>query len=176
MSRRPLRSILLGFGALIVVAAATAFAVVTATGGTAKAKAVSKQAAGPERNYEARFGHGNELGGSFDAYRYMQRAYPAENIPLAWVANEKATFNRIATAKKVKAPTSGIVGTWQPYGPTTPTEPGVLNFSGAPYVPGSRMTAMVISPQCNSNFCRLWVGTSGGGVWRTDNPLDPKPA
>ena len=37
------------------------------------------------------------------------------------------------------------------------------------------MTALVVDPSCTSHHCRLWVGVSGGGVWRTDNALAPIP-
>src|SRR5688572_5716167 len=41
-----------------------------------------------------------------------------------------------------------------------------------------RVSALAISPLCEKEGrCRLWVGTAGGGVWRTDdalNTLDPK--
>jgi hypothetical protein len=41
-----------------------------------------------------------------------------------------------------------------------------------------RVSALLISPLCDGdNNCRLWVGTAGGGVWRTNdalNTLDPR--
>ena len=37
-------------------------------------------------------------------------------------------------------------------------------------------TALVIAPTCGSGNCRIWVGVSGGGVWRTDDALAPNPS
>ena len=41
-----------------------------------------------------------------------------------------------------------------------------------------RVSTLLISPLCDGdNNCRLWVGTAGGGVWRTNdalNTVDPK--
>src|SRR6202008_3423626 len=30
-------------------------------------------------------------------------------------------------------------------------------------------------PDCSAKSCRVWVGASGGGVWRSDNVLAPNP-
>src|SRR5690349_20974619 len=44
---------------------------------------------------------------------------------------------------------------------------GTGNFSG-------RVAALAISPACAVNgACRLWVGTAGGGVWRSDDAMHP---
>jgi hypothetical protein len=34
---------------------------------------------------------------------------------------------------------------------------------------------MLVDPDCSANKCRVWVGASGGGVWRTDNALSKDP-
>src|SRR5918994_3210462 len=60
---------------------------------------------------------------------------------------------------------------WASLGPSSTTEGGASgsgNFSG-------RVSALAISPQCALNGpCRLWVGTAGGGVWRSDDAMHPE--
>jgi hypothetical protein len=59
------------------------------------------------------------------------------------------------------------------------TQPGVTSFSGATNNTASRTTALLVDPSCggsgNGVACRVWVGTSGGGVWRTENALVDNP-
>jgi hypothetical protein len=69
----------------------------------------------------------------------------------------------------------GVVGgnVWRTLGPETVADSGNAsgNISG-------RVSALAISPTCQLvGRCRLWVGTAGGGVWRTDDAMhetDPK--
>ena len=60
---------------------------------------------------------------------------------------------------------------WISLGPLSTTEGGASgsgNFSG-------RVAALAISPTCTLNGpCRLWVGTAGGGVWRSDDAMHPE--
>lgn len=60
---------------------------------------------------------------------------------------------------------------WESLGPSSTTSGGASgsgNFSG-------RVSALAISPTCTLNgSCRLWVGTAGGGVWRSDAAMDPE--
>ena len=62
---------------------------------------------------------------------------------------------------------------WTSLGPLSTTEGGASgsgNFSG-------RVSALAISPTCALNGpCRLWVGTAGGGVWRSDDAMHPEDA
>ena len=57
---------------------------------------------------------------------------------------------------------------WASLGPISTTAGGASgsgSFSG-------RVAALAISPACAVNGpCRLWVGTAGGGVWRTDDAM-----
>ena len=58
------------------------------------------------------------------------------------------------------------------------TEPGVLAFSGATNNTASRTTALVIDPDCGSKGkgdCFVWIGASGGGVWRTNERVGEQP-
>jgi hypothetical protein len=127
---------------------------------------------------EAKFGEGRA--GGFEAYRSAARTYPANVIPQAIVRRAEATFNRIAK-RDARLAKSGRrfqdAGTkWRHYGPKKyATQPGVTAFSGATNNTASRTVALVADPDCTASHCRLWAGTAGGGVWRTDNVLAADP-
>jgi hypothetical protein len=109
--------------------------------------------------------------GGYEAYKSAARTYPANVIPPWMVENAKNTFNKIA----LNGDPNGN-NHWNAYGPIQHSiEPGVLAFSGATDATASRDTALVIAPTCVPGNCRLWVGTSGGGVWRTDDALASNP-
>src|SRR5262249_51955153 len=118
--------------------------------------------------------------GGYEAYKSAARTYPADVIPPSMVHNAKKTFEKIAKQSTLKsnsanAPTSNNV--WQSYGPLqNSVQPGVLSFSGATTPTASRDPVLVIAPTCVPGNCRLWVGTSGGGVWRTDDALAADPS
>src|SRR5437773_7700152 len=115
--------------------------------------------------------------GGYEAYKSATRTYPANVIPPSMVQNAKKTFEKIATqtaASSSNTPTSN--NHWVSYGPIQNSiQPGVLSFSGATTPTASRDTALVIAPTCVAGNCRLWVGTAGGGVWRTDDALAATP-
>jgi hypothetical protein len=123
--------------------------------------------------------------GGFEAYRSAARTYPANTIPPAVVARAKATFVRIAKrdarlranlrAHHVRSFLSNGPK-WKLYGPRKyAVQPGVTAFNGATNVTASRTVALVADPDCSATRCRVWAGTSGGGVWRTNNILAPDP-
>jgi hypothetical protein len=119
---------------------------------------------------QATVGNGNEKGPTSEAEaEYLERAYPADEIPLNATLNAQAAFNQI----KAKGPGKGknVPGQWTMIGPSTANYPGVLTFSSADYTTSGRITALAIAPGCSSNGCTLWVGAAGGGIWRTDNAL-----
>ncbi len=128
----------------------------------------TKPGDGPIRGY-TKSGEG-PIGG-YEAYKSAARTYPANLIPPSMVQNAKNTFTKIANQGD---PTSNNF--WQSYGPLQNSiQPGVLSFSGATNATASRDTALVIAPTCVPGNCRLWVGTAGGGVWRTDDALAADP-
>jgi hypothetical protein len=62
---------------------------------------------------------------------------------------------------------------WMSLGPET----SIVDAAGTRNISG-RVSAIVVSPACEEHgACRVWVGAAGGGVWRSDdgmNPTDPK--
>ena len=111
---------------------------------------------------------GDRPPGGLEAYKSASRTYPADVIPPDVVANARATFEGIA-AVDAKAGDPGAKGhLWKFYGPTQAAiQPGVTAFSGATNTTASRVTALVVAPDCGAARCRVWVGAAGGGVWRT---------
>src|SRR2546425_5454564 len=114
--------------------------------------------------------------GGWEAYLAAARTYPADVIPPAVVKNARATFERNAAADAKNGDPGAKGHKWNLYGPTQEgVQPGVTAFSGATNTTASRVTALVVAPDCNAGHCRIWVGVSGGGVWRTDNALASDP-
>ena len=122
--------------------------------------------------------------GGYDAYLAATRAYPAKTFsPLLRAklqARAQATFLRIARADapagRLGRSFSGAGHKWRLYGPKQyALQPGVLAFSGATNVTASRVTSLVVSPDCKKNHCTVWTAVAGGGVWRTDNALANDP-
>jgi hypothetical protein len=46
---------------------------------------------------------------------------------------------------------------------------------GPPTQWSGRITSLAIDPKCGSDGCKLYVGAAGGGVWKTNDALAPKP-
>jgi hypothetical protein len=61
---------------------------------------------------------------------------------------------------------------WTSLGPLTTLQPPTGGNSSENV--SGRVSALAISPTCQLDGpCRLWVGTAGGGVWRTDDAMNP---
>jgi hypothetical protein len=167
----------LGAGLLAVAATATVFALVLGGGGSEGF--ASKFAGGdPDQqgaSQEQTVGEGPD---TFEAWLSAQRTYPANVIPPAVADSAQTAFEDIAK-KDAKNGDPGAKGRkWQLFGPTSgATEPGVISFSGATNDTASRITALLVSPDCgdHGDHCRVWVGAAGGGVWRTDDALGDNP-
>ena len=110
--------------------------------------------------------------GYYDLRAYEQ-AYPADPQSLVArraVSNKYWVFQGVARRGGL-----GPADVWTSLGPETSVQGS--SSSSAGNVSG-RVAALAISPTCRLNGrCRLWVGSAGGGVWRTDDalhPTDPK--
>src|SRR5436190_1787985 len=176
MLRKPHRAAMVAVCILAAVLVALLLAFAGGSRGTQAGKAAVLAKAGEGGDADSA-GDTPGLGPvSFDAYQAAERTYPANVIPPAIAQRAEDTFNAIAAADAKKGDPKGAGHTWHLYGPKqNATEPGVLSFSGATNDTASRVTALVADPDCTAKQCRLWTGVSGGGVWRTDNALAPKP-
>src|SRR5215471_4386706 len=170
MLRRRGRPLLVGAGFLMLLAIALFAAL--GQGSTSKASQNTKLGNPESHGVASQIDTAGEgpLDGA-EAYFSAVRTYPADQIPPNISHAARLTFNAIAKR--------GAAGNnhWYSYGPkVSSVQPGVLAFSGATNSTASRVTAMVIAPTCTPGNCRLWVGVSGGGVWRTDDALAADPA
>jgi hypothetical protein len=100
--------------------------------------------------------------------RAYEQAYPAtvRHPELVRASMQKYwAFRGIAYSGRVA---SG--GVWTSLGPeTTIQNPD----DGSTETASGRVAALAISPTCQEDGpCRLWVGTAGGGVWRTDDAMN----
>ena len=108
---------------------------------------------------------------SYEAQQIAALAYPASALKASLLNNERAFYN-----STVKGRSAAQTGGWTEIGPTTATQPAVLNFfdfQSSDFQVSGRVTAMAVAPDCNLTSCKLWVAAAGGGVWRNDNALDP---
>jgi hypothetical protein len=176
MLGRRKRALALAACALVAIAVAL---VVGRGGGSAPVSAginTSKTAADPDAAGGSQTRYGDPVTAA-EAYEAASRTYPANVIPPAVADRAESTFHKIDTQTRDFERHGGFGhDNWQPYGPLTDAfEPGVLAFAGAPGTTASRITAMLISPTCGRDGCRMWVGAAGGGVWRTNNALARNP-
>jgi len=102
--------------------------------------------------------------------RYLNRAYPANEVAWAQTNGARAAWNALQAG-------GSSSGAWSLIGPSKATYPAVLNFLGdhAAYVTAGRVTAMAIAPSCTKQSCRMWVAAAGGGIWRTTKALSGSP-
>jgi hypothetical protein len=157
----------------LLVAAAAALGLVLVTGGARHDEwSKSKLASDPDAASTSADTPGEGPVGGYEAYLSAARTYPANVIPPAVVQNARATFEKIAKQGDPQGNNH-----WNSYGPLhNSIQPGVLSFSGATTATASRITALVVAPTCVPGNCRLWAGSAGGGVWRTDDALAADPS
>ena len=98
-----------------------------------------------------------------------RKAFPAQQIDAAQTFGAQQAFNTI----KIRGNRGSRKGAflWNAMGPTEAFVPGVLGFTGRDQVTGGRTTALLVDRTCNQGRCRVWIGTAGGGVWRTEHGL-----
>lgn len=120
---------------------------------------------------------GGSLGApaSYEAQQLAALAYPSSTLPASLLNQERNYYKSSLEGRSPAKP-----GTWRLVGPTTSTQPAVLNFFNQYYGNGfnssdlqvsGRVTAMAVGP-CDLTSCTLFVAAAGGGVWRNDNALD----
>lgn len=105
-----------------------------------------------------------------DIEAYLERAYPATDIPMNATLAAQNGWASLSTSPH-------SAGAWQLIGPSKATYPGVLNVNadGAQYVAAGRVTAMAIGPSCAPGACPIYVAAAGGGVWRAKDGLAGSP-
>ncbi len=165
--------LLVGIAAVAVIAAAA----IAMSRGENESQHFGKFAGGdPDKASQSTPGEGPSSG--FEAYLSEERTYPADEIPPAVAEQGAATFDSIASSDATNGDPKSGGRKWFFYGPKrSATQPGVTSFSGATNETASRITALIVAPDCSAKKqnCRVWAGASGGGVWRTDYALAGDP-
>lgn len=176
MRRRRAYGVLAGAGLVAVLVAA----ILVVSSGSPE-RHMGKFAGGdPDRQQSSEATPGEGPLDGFEAYLAAQRTYPANEIPPAVTALAGVTFSAIAKKDASTGDPKAKGHKWTQVGPLdNATQPGVTSFSGATNNTASRTTALLVDPKCGANgngvACRVWAGTSGGGVWRTENALVDNP-
>jgi hypothetical protein len=165
-------TLLLATAAIGLTAATRSRAPISRTAHLAVLKKGDADRIKPGRNAETAIGANEKRGADStpDIERYLQRAYPADEIPMeATIAAQNAWAALNAGAHSS--------GSWQLIGPSKATYPGVLNAlgDGAQYVTAGRVTAMAIGPTCVHGACPVYVAAAGGGIWRAKDGLAGSP-
>jgi len=117
---------------------------------------------------------------------FAQMAYPNKDIPLSSLRAARSAF-RTARARTPGAAPARNRPEWEQVGPDTALYQATPFRTARSYVPtefamAGRTTDLAIDPNCGSHpsmgrsaSCRMWITPAGGGVWRTENALAPKP-
>jgi hypothetical protein len=130
-------------------------------------KASRHDTAGKSRNL------GEDSPDTLAAEEIANLAYPSHTLKFSRFANAQSFFSN---SIRGRAHLNG--NTWQLVGPTTATQPAVLNFFDGQqndFQVSGRITALAIDPACGVGSCRVWVGAAGGGIWGTNDALSPSP-
>ena len=130
---------------------------------------------------------GGEVGGEIvngpNQESYDQRAYPHKTVAPAQQRRAKAAAvrarNRARTAvgarELARAQGVATAGAWSPLGPNGGLQVPESTYTGSPSVVSGRVTALELGTTCTTSSCTLYVGTAGGGLWRTTNALAAAP-
>jgi hypothetical protein len=98
-------------------------------------------------------------------YEATNRALPAAMVnarQLLAAANASAQISALGFDRN---------GSWEALGPTVPTVPGPVTYTGKATTDSGRITSLALSPGCSASSCTLLAGAAGGGVWKSTNPL-----
>ena len=154
-----------------------------------------------ERLVQATPGNGGESRegpGAADVEHFLALAYPDTDIPLSRLRASRESSQRVQVKGFPLGKRRG--DSWVSVGPSEALYPFTEFRNADSYVPnayvaGGRATTLAIDPNCGrqrpgdddedddddderdrgSNRCRLWIFAAGGGVWRTNNALAPRP-
>jgi hypothetical protein len=102
--------------------------------------------------------------------RYSDRAYPHQYVTYAQAIGAYQAYQSMA-----RRPWASQGQSWHLVGPVTGNVAAQATYTGRATTVSGRVTAIVVSDSCDQNACRVWVAAAGGGIWVTDNGLDPAP-
>jgi hypothetical protein len=176
MTRRRKRLALSGFSALVLVAGATAFAVLSTSGGAGEADegeaetppALAAHLAKLKQASPGNPGMTEEGPASAAAAEYAKRAYPDDVISVSEL-NAAAASATGASTRFFRG--QGRRGQWVFAGPSEALYPFERFRNAGLYVPnsyvaGGRTTSIAVDDTCTDR-CTAYITAAGGGVWRT---------
>jgi hypothetical protein len=104
-------------------------------------------------------------------------AYPDSDIPLVRL---KSAEHAARTARLRGLPRGRGRNGWVSVGPSFAKVPDFEFRDTTVYTPNGyeasgRTTTIAIAPNCTKASCRIWIGTAGGGIWRTKKGLSKNP-
>jgi hypothetical protein len=113
-----------------------------------------------------------EGGGEETAYGPNQMTYEDNAFPRSTIASAQAhqSFQAFTAAAQRKGPDG--VGTWSLIPNDHGTVPGAVTYTGNPSHVSGRTTAIVVA----GDGTTAYIGTAGGGVWKTDDITATHPA
>jgi hypothetical protein len=157
-------------GSLVLVAAVTGSSRLGSKGSMPLMKQGDPDAVGA--SYKTIIGPENRSPDSAAAQDALERAYPADTVPVQLIQSSQQDFKHVKARGK-----RGKEGNWELIGPSKATYPGVLNVlgDGAEYVTSGRVTGLALAPGCDNRRCTLYAAAAGGGIWRTDKALAKHP-
>jgi hypothetical protein len=102
--------------------------------------------------------------------QYLNRALPNTTISIDQALKANSSFGQVQNQGNEHGDQNGNGG-WQLIGPTVPTVPGPVTYTGRTTTESGRVTSLAVAPTCVPGNCRLYVGAAGGGIWITDDAL-----
>ncbi|HET6817128.1 MAG TPA: hypothetical protein VFH66_07885 [Mycobacteriales bacterium] len=118
--------------------------------------------------------------------QYENRAYPRSTIADKQRRAARAAYLRLQHTSRGGG-TTGASGTtsltastlnsaastaaWSYLGPETNNVPGPSTQNGVATTNSGRTTSVVVTPGCTDGSCTVYIGTAGGGVWKTTDGL-----
>ncbi len=114
---------------------------------------------------------------------YDQRAYPHAFVGTARRVAAANAYTRASARARTqagqlvlrRAQGTANVRTWKSLGPQGGLQSRLTTYTGTPAIVSGRTTSMAIEKPCSVTRCTLFVGTAGGGVWRTTSALAATP-
>src|SRR5438034_2935993 len=107
-----------------------------------------------------------------------QEAYDNRAYPRKWIeAAQQLTAANAATAISNLAPATPA--NWTEIGPSGVSADALVASESTGATAGTifsgRGTAIAVAPSCIPSSCTVFIGTAGGGVWKTTNALASSP-